>query len=166
MAIQFGKGFTCKASRGEMRNGLQQRICLRIASKAKEQIYENRKNIWNVGRRSAFTGKPCCGRYPCFYCQHPSCVESGTISRGYLPELGIRPFSKTAERMIPPLNPIILYPQAQKVQITNPRGCYDWWSYLSGTADTYATKQGPQMKAVLCHAETDCRKRSTTPRGR
>jgi hypothetical protein len=30
----------------------------------KEQIYENRKNIWNVGRRAAFTGKPWCGRYP------------------------------------------------------------------------------------------------------
>jgi hypothetical protein len=60
----------------------------------------------------------------------------------------------SAERMIPQSNPIFLYPQAQKVQITNPRGCYpqqwgyDWWSYLSGTADTYATKQGPQMKAV------------------
>jgi poly(3-hydroxybutyrate) depolymerase len=45
-------------------------------------------------------------------------------------------------------NLIILYPQAQKVQFSNPRGCYDWWGYLSGTADTYATKQGPQMKAV------------------
>jgi len=45
-------------------------------------------------------------------------------------------------------NLIVLYPQAQKVQFMNPRGCYDWWGYLSGTADTYATKQGPQMKAV------------------
>jgi hypothetical protein len=45
-------------------------------------------------------------------------------------------------------NLIILYPQAQKVQSMNPRGCYDWWGYIPGTTDTYATKQGPQMKAV------------------
>ena len=45
-------------------------------------------------------------------------------------------------------NLIILYPQAQKVQFINPRGCYDWWGYIADTADTYATKQGPQMKAV------------------
>lgn len=45
-------------------------------------------------------------------------------------------------------NLIMLYPQAQKAQFMNPRGCYDWWGYLPGTTDTYATKQGPQMKAV------------------
>lgn len=50
-------------------------------------------------------------------------------------------------------NLIVLYPQAQKVQTMNPRGCYDWWGYLSGTADTYATKQGPQMKAVYAMLE-------------
>jgi hypothetical protein len=50
-------------------------------------------------------------------------------------------------------NLIVLYPQAQKVQGMNPRGCYDWWGYLAGTADTYATKQGPQMKAVYAMLE-------------
>lgn len=50
-------------------------------------------------------------------------------------------------------NLIILYPQAQKVGSLNPRGCYDWWGYLSGTTDTYATKQGPQMKAVYSMLE-------------
>jgi poly(3-hydroxybutyrate) depolymerase len=50
-------------------------------------------------------------------------------------------------------NLIILYPQAQKVWPMNPRGCYDWWGYLAGTADTYATKQGPQMKAVYAMLE-------------
>lgn len=45
-------------------------------------------------------------------------------------------------------NLIILYPQAQKIASANPRGCYDWWGYLPGTIDTYATKEGPQMKAV------------------
>lgn len=50
-------------------------------------------------------------------------------------------------------NLIILYPQAQKVQSMNPRGCYDWWGYLAGTADTYATKEGPQMKAVYAMLE-------------
>lgn len=48
---------------------------------------------------------------------------------------------------------IILYPQAQKAQFMNPRGCYDWWGYLAGTSDTYATKQGPQMKAVYAMLE-------------
>ena len=50
-------------------------------------------------------------------------------------------------------NLIILYPQAQKRQASNPRGCYDWWGYLAGTTDTYATKQGPQMKAVYAMLE-------------
>lgn len=46
-----------------------------------------------------------------------------------------------------------LYPQAQKVAVVNPRGCYDWWGYLPGSTDTYATKQGPQMKAVYAMME-------------
>jgi poly(3-hydroxybutyrate) depolymerase len=50
-------------------------------------------------------------------------------------------------------NLIIIYPQAQKVQATNPRGCFDWWGYLPGTRDTYPTKQGPQMKAVYAMLE-------------
>jgi hypothetical protein len=50
-------------------------------------------------------------------------------------------------------NLIILYPQAQKIQPMNPRGCYDWWGYLAGTTDTYATKEGPQMKAVYTMLE-------------
>lgn len=45
-------------------------------------------------------------------------------------------------------NLIVLYPQAQKVPTINPRGCFDWWGYLPGTSDTYATQEGPQMKAV------------------
>jgi hypothetical protein len=27
----------------------------------------------------------------------------------------------------------------------NPQGCWDWWGY---TGDQYATKNGPQLKAV------------------
>lgn len=50
-------------------------------------------------------------------------------------------------------NLIILYPQAQKVQTMNPRGCFDWWGYLPGTRDTYPTKHGPQMKAVYAMLE-------------
>lgn len=48
---------------------------------------------------------------------------------------------------------IVLYPQAQKTQTMNPRGCFDWWGYIPGTTDTYATKQGPQMKAVYAMLE-------------
>ncbi len=51
-------------------------------------------------------------------------------------------------------NLIVLYPQAQKNQsINNPRGCFDWWGYIPGTAGTYATRQAPQMKAVYAMAE-------------
>ena len=42
---------------------------------------------------------------------------------------------------------IVLYPQAQKNKV-NPNGCFDWWGYLDGTKDTYATKGAPQMKTV------------------
>jgi hypothetical protein len=57
-------------------------------------------------------------------------------------------------------NLIILYPQAQKTAATphigglgNPRGCYDWWAYIDGTRDTYATKESPQMAAVYAMME-------------
>jgi poly(3-hydroxybutyrate) depolymerase len=39
---------------------------------------------------------------------------------------------------------IILYPQA-KSGSGNPNACFDWWGF---TGDDYATKNGPQMKAI------------------
>lgn len=48
-------------------------------------------------------------------------------------------------------NFIILYPQVDKAYSPfNPKGCWDWWGYIStaGKYD-YATKNGPQMKAVM-----------------
>ena len=43
---------------------------------------------------------------------------------------------------------VVLYPQARasKLMPLNPQGCWDWWGYT--TAD-YATKQGPQIQAVV-----------------
>lgn len=43
---------------------------------------------------------------------------------------------------------IVLYPQAiaRIFWIYNPRGCWDWWGY---TGSAYATRQGPQIRAVL-----------------
>lgn len=46
-------------------------------------------------------------------------------------------------------NLIILYPQAQKSAAMNPRGCWDWWGYIPGTAEIYHTKHAPQIKAVF-----------------
>ena len=42
---------------------------------------------------------------------------------------------------------IVLYPQAAKRYwgTYNPRGCWDWWGY---TGAHYATKEGPQIRAV------------------
>jgi hypothetical protein len=42
---------------------------------------------------------------------------------------------------------VVLYPQAIKRYwgIYNPRGCWDWWGY---TGAQYATKEGPQIRAV------------------
>lgn len=48
---------------------------------------------------------------------------------------------------------IVLYPQviARYVWWTfNPRGCWDWWAY---TGPDYATKNAPQMRAVLAMIE-------------
>jgi hypothetical protein len=50
-------------------------------------------------------------------------------------------------------NLIILYPQAERVSVINPLGCFDWWGYVSGTQQTYATKAGPQMAAVYAMLE-------------
>jgi hypothetical protein len=42
---------------------------------------------------------------------------------------------------------IVLYPQARATLWPfNPRGCWDWWGY---TGPQYATKQAPQIRAVL-----------------
>ena len=42
---------------------------------------------------------------------------------------------------------VVLYPQTRKSLIMpmNPQGCWDWWGY---TSDAYATREGPQIKAV------------------
>jgi len=48
---------------------------------------------------------------------------------------------------------IVLYPQvvARTASWTfNPRGCWDWWGY---TGAAYATKDAPQMRAVLAMVE-------------
>ena len=47
---------------------------------------------------------------------------------------------------------IVLYPQAIKryFGIYNPRGCWDWWGY---TGPQYATKEGPQIRAVKAMLE-------------
>jgi hypothetical protein len=47
---------------------------------------------------------------------------------------------------------IVLYPQATKryFGIYNPRGCWDWWGY---TGPQYATKDGPQIRAVKAMLE-------------
>jgi hypothetical protein len=44
-------------------------------------------------------------------------------------------------------NLVILYPQtAVSVLRANPSGCWDWWGY---DGSTFATKNGPQMQAIL-----------------
>jgi poly(3-hydroxybutyrate) depolymerase len=40
---------------------------------------------------------------------------------------------------------VVLYPQTVAKALSNPNGCWDWWGYDS---PDYATKSGPQMKAV------------------
>ena len=47
---------------------------------------------------------------------------------------------------------IVLYPQtiARIWWLYNPRACWDWWGY---TGQNYATKDAPQMRAVLAMVE-------------
>ena len=47
---------------------------------------------------------------------------------------------------------IVLYPQAvaRYWWVYNPRGCWDWWGY---TGQRYATKDAPQMRAVMAMVE-------------
>eukprot|EP00695_Tsukubamonas_globosa_P003178 TRINITY_DN502_c0_g1_i1.p2 TRINITY_DN502_c0_g1~~TRINITY_DN502_c0_g1_i1.p2 ORF type:complete len:141 (-),score=69.32 TRINITY_DN502_c0_g1_i1:69-491(-) len=42
-------------------------------------------------------------------------------------------------------NIIVLYPQAYKMSLSNPNGCWDWWGY---TNSNYAVKTGIQMDAI------------------
>jgi poly(3-hydroxybutyrate) depolymerase len=47
---------------------------------------------------------------------------------------------------------IVLYPQAiaRYWWVYNPRGCWDWWGY---TGKSYATKDAPQIRAVMAMVE-------------
>ena len=46
---------------------------------------------------------------------------------------------------------IVLYPQAAaRYWPYNPRGCWDWWGY---TGQEYATKEAPQIRAVMAMVE-------------
>lgn len=48
---------------------------------------------------------------------------------------------------------IVLYPQAVPRYVFwlyNPRGCWDWWGYTGGR---YATKEAPQIRAVMAMVE-------------
>lgn len=55
--------------------------------------------------------------------------------------------AKTAgyNRWADALNLVVIYPQAAANAMTNPLGCWDWWGY---TGPDYATKDGPQVKAL------------------
>ena len=48
-------------------------------------------------------------------------------------------------------NIIMLYPQGVKSlgKIMNPRGWFDWWGYWDGDKVNFATKEGPQIKAIM-----------------
>ena len=48
-------------------------------------------------------------------------------------------------------NIIMLYPQSVKSlgKVMNPRGCFDWWGYCDGDKINFATKEGPQIKAIM-----------------
>lgn len=41
---------------------------------------------------------------------------------------------------------VVLYPQTEPASANNPRGCWDWWGHDDAR---YATRQGPQVRAVM-----------------
>ncbi len=48
---------------------------------------------------------------------------------------------------------IILYPDAKKLTLSNPRGCWDWWGYTENSSimkpgKLYATNKGVQMMEI------------------
>ncbi|ARV61053.1 hypothetical protein BZZ01_22695 [Nostocales cyanobacterium HT-58-2] len=43
-------------------------------------------------------------------------------------------------------NIVVLYPQAHRMRLKNPNGCWDWWGY---TNDEYAFKTGIQTSAIM-----------------
>ncbi|HZN99706.1 MAG TPA: hypothetical protein VFB93_00770 [Burkholderiales bacterium] len=74
------------------------------------------------------------------------CRQSAeTIGEGFVRDAGYNRWAET-NRLI------VLYPQAiaRYWWIYNPRGCWDWWGY---TGSRYATKDGPQIRAVLAMVE-------------
>ncbi|WP_026732749.1 extracellular catalytic domain type 2 short-chain-length polyhydroxyalkanoate depolymerase [Fischerella sp. PCC 9605] len=43
-------------------------------------------------------------------------------------------------------NIVVLYPQAHRIRLKNPKGCWDWWGY---TNSEYAFKNGIQASAIM-----------------
>jgi hypothetical protein len=74
------------------------------------------------------------------------CRQSAeTIGERFVREAGYNRWADT-NRLI------VLYPQATARYwwVYNPRGCWDWWGY---TGPRYATKEAPQIRAVLAMVE-------------
>ncbi|MDM9380361.1 PHB depolymerase family esterase [Chlorogloeopsis sp. ULAP01] len=43
-------------------------------------------------------------------------------------------------------NIVVLYPQAHRIRLKNPKGCWDWWGYTNGD---YAFKNSVQASAIM-----------------
>jgi poly(3-hydroxybutyrate) depolymerase len=70
---------------------------------------------------------------------HGCLQHQGAVQQQFVQKSGINEWADTN-------NLIVLYPQTNTMQNTNPLGCWDWWGYLS--AD-YALKSAPQMTAIM-----------------
>jgi poly(3-hydroxybutyrate) depolymerase len=72
--------------------------------------------------------------------------SAGEVGEQFVREAGYNRWADT-NRLI------VLYPQAVARYwwwSFNPRGCWDWWGY---TGQAYATKEGPQIRAVMAMVE-------------
>lgn len=102
-----------------------------------------------------FVPKECAAGAPCrIHVAFHGCRQGiGFLGRTFAARAGYNRWAD-ANRIV------VLYPQATKSLFwpVNPRGCWDWWGY---TGPQYATRAGPQVRAIQAMVE-----RLAAPRGR
>ena len=69
---------------------------------------------------------------------HGCQMNAGTIGTVFVQNTGLNGYAEAN-------NLIVLYPQTETSELTNPEGCWDWWGY---TGANYSLKAGAQMQAV------------------
>ncbi|MGS2721626.1 extracellular catalytic domain type 2 short-chain-length polyhydroxyalkanoate depolymerase [Paraglaciecola aestuariivivens] len=133
---------------GEMLNFLFQGIATRTDQPKGKVLEFNQQQLGGEAAESlaelgyAYVPQSCLEGESCeVHVNFHGCQQNAeTIGQAYINHNGLNNWADNNHL-------VILYPQTKNSMFMplNPQGCWDWWGY---TGDNYATKEGPQVKAI------------------